>query len=180
MKTILLSLFSILMVGLSGCRHIDNIVKFENDQLRQDTELATLKRQIELLKEDIQFSLDAQEWQTRVYLKPDNSGYTSLKTDLGVITVEIKNVVAYANGSKVTLEFGNPLNANINDLKGTIEWGGTTSQSRQVTFTQSLKAGAWTKAEVVLEGIKPTEFKFLRIKNVGHGGINLMRYSKSP
>jgi hypothetical protein len=94
------------------------------------------------------------------------------------------NVQPYANGTRVTLRFGNLLSATINGAKAKLEWGSVdakgspkneSAQSREVSFTESLRAGAWTNVQVVLEGVPATELGFVRVRDLTHVGINLLR-----
>ena len=48
-------------------------------------------------------------------------------------------------------------------------------RSRDFSFTEALRGGAWTNVPVVLEGVPPTELGYVRIKDVGHTGIRLAR-----
>jgi hypothetical protein len=116
------------------------------------------------------------------YLTPGAEGYSALRYDLGTLTVSINDVTEFANGSKVTLKFGNPLSSNINGLKLTIDYGevdaaGTplndSAKTKELTFTDSLKGGAWTRVPVVLEGFPASKLGFVRIRDVSHTGIEL-------
>lgn len=116
------------------------------------------------------------------YLKPGNSGYSLVRFDLGVLTIELADVKPYANGSKVTLKFGNVLAASVNGLKATVEWGKLddkgfpveeAGKSKKITLTETLRTGAWTSVSVVLEGLPATELGFVRVKEVAHSGIAL-------
>jgi hypothetical protein len=116
------------------------------------------------------------------YLRPGDSGYSTIRYDLGVLTVELADITPYANGSKVSLRFGNPLSSTVNGLKATLEWGkmdesgspdNDSAKSKDVTFNEPLQAGAWTTASVVLDGVPPTDLGFVRVKAVTHTGIRL-------
>jgi hypothetical protein len=118
------------------------------------------------------------------YLTPGSNGYSVVESDLGRMAVALDNVEAYANGSRVTLRFGNLTSATVNRAKAKIEWGNVdkegrpqdeSARSRELTFPESLRAGAWTNVPVVLEGVQPTELGFVRIRKVGHTGISLSR-----
>jgi hypothetical protein len=118
------------------------------------------------------------------YLTPGSDGYSVIRTDLGNLTIAIDDIKPYANGSKVRLNFGNVLVATINGLKMTIDWGrmspiggpdNQNQKSREITFSQPLLPGAWTKVEIVLEGIPPSDLGFVRVKDVTHTGIVLRR-----
>ncbi len=117
------------------------------------------------------------------YLTPGADGYAAVRYDLGTLTVQLADVEPYANGSRVILRFGNTLAATVNGLKLTIDWGTVTDQgpdnahqkSKEITFSQDLRSGTWTSVPVVLEGIPPTQLGFVRIHDVTHTGISLLR-----
>lgn len=118
------------------------------------------------------------------YLTPGATGYSVVRADIGNLTVELTDIKEYANGTKATLSFGNTMSASVNGLKATLDWGevdakgqpiNDLSKSKEFTFPQSLRAGAWTKAEVILEGTPPQKLGFVRVKAVSHTGIALGR-----
>lgn len=118
------------------------------------------------------------------YLTPGEDGYSLVNADLGTISVKIANIVSYANGSRVTLSIGNLTSATINGLKATMNWGPVddrglpvpgSEKTRDITLKESLQPGAWSMSSVVLEGVPPEAFGFLRVKDVSHTGIALRR-----
>ena len=58
-----------------------------------------------------------------VTLKPGMTGYSLLATDLGKVAVAIADVQPFANGSRISLDFGNPTSARLTGMKARIEWG---------------------------------------------------------
>lgn len=117
-------------------------------------------------------------------LKPADQGYSTLKSDYGTITVALEDVSGFANGSRVTLQFGNTTSATLNDASATVEWGrvdssGTVvndhSNTKEVSFQRPLRAGSWTVIPVVLDRIPPHELGFIRITNFAIKGISLTR-----
>jgi hypothetical protein len=107
-----------------------------------------------------------------------------VKSDLGVLTVSIANIAPYANGSKVTLQFGNLSAATIDGLKAKLEWGSVdkngrpnneNAKSRDVSFNEPLMSGSWTNSNIVLEGVPPQALGFIRLRDVGHHGVKLRR-----
>lgn len=122
------------------------------------------------------------EFQHIAILKPDDSGYSLINTDLGIIAVSLTDIVAYADGSKVKLKIGNTLSTDINGLNGKFSWSKITEngkydfksqKTKDVKFTQVLKAGSWTTVTVVLPGVPPSEFGFLKLSEFSHTGIKL-------
>lgn len=141
---------------------------------------SNLKSEHDLLS----LQVEAIGWGRVAVLKPGDQGYSTFQYDLGFMTARLEDIKPYANGSKVSIVLGNPSAARINGLKARVEWGsvdkdGTprndTGKARQVSFPETLSPGTWTKVEVVLEGFPPAELGFVRLREVGHGGIGLRR-----
>lgn len=168
-------LFFALLV--SGCDQSSKVSTLENKVASLEKEIADLKQTIEL--NQLVSGLDKV-----AYLTPGSDGYSLVKSDLGVLTVSIANIAPYANGSKVTLQFGNLSAATIDGLTVKLEWGsvdknGTpineNAKSRDVSFKESLISGSWTNSNIVLEGVPPQELGFVRLRDVGHRGVKLRR-----
>jgi outer membrane murein-binding lipoprotein Lpp len=143
------------------------------------TKLDSLQKEIESLKADV-----ALRDHSSAYLTPGSDGYSILDTDVGRMTISMKDVQPYADGSKVTLQFGNLTSATVDGVKATVEWGSnekgfldymSSLRFREVAFTQSLRSGAWTSIPIVLEGIPPTQLGFVRVTKIAHTGVSLSR-----
>jgi hypothetical protein len=115
-------------------------------------------------------------------LKPASDGYATIKSEYGVVTVSIENVSAYANGSRVTLRFGNTTSAGLTGVSYTIDWGRVDRKgaplndealSKKLTIKKTLIAGSWNSVQVVLEQTPPTELGWVRIKDFQNNGISL-------
>jgi hypothetical protein len=162
---------------LAGCDQSSKVQTLENKVASLEKELADLKQTIEL-------NQMVSGWDKVAYLTPGSDGYSLVKSDLGVLTVSIANIAPYANGSKVTLQFGNLSAATIDGLKAKLEWGAVdkngmpnneNAKSRDVSFNESLISGSWTNSNVVLEGVPPQDLGFVRLRDVGHRGVKLRR-----
>lgn len=149
-----------------------------------DVEVQTLKDSVKQLEDQKSVDELLKGIEAVAYLTPGSEGYSVIQTDLGRVTVMLVNVQPYANGSRVTLRFGNLLSAAINGAKAKLEWGSVNekgspknevAKSRDVSFSESLRAGAWTNVQVVLEGIPATELGFVRVRDLTHTGITLSR-----
>ena len=149
----------------------------ENKVTSLEKEIADVKQTVEL--DELVRNMDGV-----AYLTPGADGYSLVKCDLGVLTVSIKNVVPYANGSKITLQFGNLTAATIDGLKAKLQWGpvekngmpnNQNAKSKDVIFNTPLISGSWTNSNVVLEGVHPQDLGFVRLSNLGHRGVRLRR-----
>ena len=171
-------LLSILfLVGFTEDERINKLsLELESTQ----KQVIDLEKIVEEIREkDLHESLE-----TIAFLTPGSGKYSIIKFDLGVLTVSIVNVVPYANGTKLTLRFGNTLASTINGLKCKIEYGkvddkgvvlNETAKSKEVTFKEPLHPGRWTNVTVVLDGMPPAELGFVSVREVSHTGITLKR-----
>jgi hypothetical protein len=180
MRTALTSICVGLLLLAGGCADEAHQKALEARIIRLEAANAALAAQLKNV--ELQAELAASE--RIVFLKPEDSGYSILRLDLGNITVRITDVQPYATGSKVSLQFGNLSSARIDGLRATLEWGrvdasgaalNDQAKSRQVEFTESLAPGAWTQSELLLAGVPPTELGFVRLKEVDHSGIGLLQ-----
>ena len=191
------------MLLLSGCDQVFSAYAKKSDlsiyakQSELETsaaELKTLQAEKTLLTSRV-FSLEQRiasleskqlirDFSQYAYLTPGSDGYSLIKFDLGVLTVSILDIKPYANGSKVLLQFGNPLATKIDGLKAKIEWGqvdadgvpdNATAKNKEFTSQVPLRSGAWTTVTVILEDTPPTKFGFVRIHDVAHTGIELLK-----
>jgi len=178
----------VLALASNGCNSRSSS-ESKYKELRQAIDLQ--KKEIQELRSDLdtlkrQRSMDEfmRDWDRVAFLTPGSQGYSLIKSDLGTITVELADVRPYANGSRVTLRFGNVTNATLNEVKATIEWGAVDEKglpknedqkSKEMTFPKSLRPGGWTNVEVVLEGTQPTGLGFVRVRDVSNKGITLYK-----
>ncbi|MBY0469304.1 MAG: DUF3251 domain-containing protein [Burkholderiaceae bacterium] len=144
--------------------------------------VAELEKKIADLEFQASLQSDMKKWENVAYLTPGSSGYNVVRMDLGVLTVSISNIQPYANGSRVSLVFGNLTSAAIDGMKAKIEWGSvddkglpnnTEAKSREITPTELLQPGSWNKVDVILEGVPPSSLGFVRVRDVGHRAIRL-------
>jgi hypothetical protein len=118
------------------------------------------------------------------FLRPSDQGYSAVKFDLGIMTVRLTDVKPYANGSRVTLQFGNISGATIDGLKAKVDWGRVDEKgvalaegekTREITFEKKLMGSSWTSVPVTLEGVPPEQLGYVRVSDVSHSGILLAR-----
>jgi hypothetical protein len=116
------------------------------------------------------------------YLQPGSTGYQPLQMELGRLTVAVRDVQPYANGSKVVLQFGNPLSATVDGIAFQIEWGqvdkagmpnNDTAKKKEFSATETFLPGTWTATTVILDGVPPTELGFVRLSELKHRSIRL-------
>ncbi len=161
-------------------RELEN--KTDRGGIDYDAEITRLRGEVDELKKQAGMDKLLKMIGEIAYLTPGAEGYSALRYDLGTLTVSIEDVADFANGSKVTLNFGNPLSSTINGLKLTIDYGevdangktlNDSAKTKELTFTDSLRGGAWTRVPVVLDGLPASKLGFVRIRDVSHTGISL-------
>jgi hypothetical protein len=170
----------VLSILLSACGQDTRVQALETQMKELDTKVKILEGKIQELS--WANFLNEQRQEGVAYLTPGSNGYSVVNSDLGLLIVSLDNIQPYASGSKVTLRFGNLMAGRINGLKAKLEWGSLDkkgkpinekTKSREVKFNESLRSGSWTRVDVVLEGISPTELDFVRVREVEHTGISL-------
>jgi len=182
MKRELIIFLATSVLFVSGCLRNDRITELENRLKSTEAVVKALNIQVDLLKSMRSLDDTISESEKSALLTPGSDGYSVIKFDLGSMTIQLVDIIPYANGSKVSLKFGNPLASSIDGLKGTIEWGPVDvkgvpieekTKSKLLTTIALLKSGSWTNIDVVLEAVPPHNLGFIRIKNLGHTGIRL-------
>lgn len=179
------------LFALSGCDQNSKLIDQSSKVTEINTKVTNLESKIIVLESelnDVKQKMELQQilsgWDKEAFLTPGSEGYSLIKSDLGNLTVSIVNVLPYANGSKITLQFGNLTSATIDGLKTKLEWGpvdkdgmpkNAATKFRDVVFNESLASGSWTNSDVVLEGIPPTDLGFVKLQNVTHRGVRLRR-----
>jgi hypothetical protein len=180
-----------LALALSGCNSTPADNSATESRLQAlDAKFVALQGRVEALQKNIADDKQRQDLDKLFvnvekvgYLTPGTDGYAVVRYDLGALTVQLADVEPYANGSRVILRFGNTLAATVNGLKLSIDWGTVTNQgpdnlhqkSKEMTFSEQLRSGAWTSVPVVLEGVPPAELGFVRVHDITHTGIVLSR-----
>ena len=174
----------IVAVLSGGCAERKQVSVLEEKFADLARQLTELKSEVETLRREKSFDELLRNLDSIAYLTPGSDGYSVIQSDLGRMTVSLSNIEPYANGSRVTLQFGNPTSANLNSAKAKLEWGSVdekgsprneSARSREITFSQSLRAGAWTNVPVVLEGVQPKELGFVRVREFVHRSISLLK-----
>jgi hypothetical protein len=144
---------------------------------KEDARLAAIENRLDRIEKTIG-QHDA------VILKPGQTGYSLLATDLGRVAVAIADVQPYAGGSRVTLDFGNPTSARLTGMKARIEWGATDAHGlpkvggnvRSVSFTaaEPLPPGSWRQYKIDLPGVPPAQLGWLRVAGFDSGTVDLL------
>lgn len=144
---------------------------------KTDERVAALEARIDKLEK-------AAALHAAVTLRPGQTGYGLLSTDLGRIAVAIARVEPVANGTRVTLDFGNPTSARLTGMKARVEWGTNDSRGlpviggkvRSTPFTASapLPAGSWRQYHLDLPGVVPAQLGWIRLSAFDSGTVDLL------
>ncbi|KKC26977.1 DUF3251 domain-containing protein [Sphingomonas sp. SRS2] len=119
-----------------------------------------------------------------ITLRPGDTGYGLIDTDVGRIPVAIAEVQPQAGGSRVVLDFGNPSTARLTGMTAKIEWGGNDSKglplpangAHMINFAapQPLLPGSWRQYPVDLAGFAPARLGWVRISAFDSGTVDLL------
>ena len=179
------------IIFVSGCYQDPQVPLLKSELEKSQQQLADLQSKVEKIEKSVDENQKKYEFDKVfnslnkiAYLTPGSEGYSAVNFDLGTLTVSLKDIKSYANGSKITLEFGNPLATTINGLNMTIDWGkvdnngyaiNESSKSKNITLNESLFPAKWTQVSIVLDSVAPTELGFVRLKDLHHTGIRLSK-----
>ena len=179
------------MLLVSGCKEDQKIEAMAKELKQSQEKILKLESELQSLTSSINEDRAGYKWDNFIrnadqiaYLTPGSDGYSNVRFDLGVLTVNLADIKPYANGTKVSLEFGNVLSATVNGLKATIDWGkvddkgspiNEQAKSKEVIFAESLQPGTWTKVSVSLDGVPANELGFIRVRGITHSGIRLSK-----
>lgn len=157
----------------------------------EDSRVADLGERLRLAEEEIKslhsdmiaLKID-REFEEYTFLRPSEPDFSAMNLSVGRITVAVKNVEAYADGCKVTLQFGNPLFSKINGVNFDVEYGSlndagvfdsASKKTKKITLSEPLQSGAWTDSVIILDGIRPDKLGQLKIYNPSIVGLGLIR-----
>lgn len=171
-----------LKVGSSNDELVNKISELENRLITNEAELHEIKNQIS----DVSVNELIRKFEKIAFLKVGSKEFLPITTEVGVITVNLSSIEPYANGSKLSIVFGNPLAATITNVKFTVDYGSLgkdglileeSERSKEINLTEPLKAASWNKVELLLEALPINELGYVRIRNLTVSNISL--YAKS-
>lgn len=179
-------LFSaIIVVSCLGCSQKPQEVSIlRRDLTSTQRQLDSLRIRTDSLVRALSISDLLENTHGIAYLTPGNDGYSIIQTDLGALTVELRNVVGYASGSRVIVRFGNVTSARLEDVSAYFEWGKVNEQgypqtlgakSRRVILSRALAPGSWNDISVILEGIPATQLGYVRVSQIRSQSMTLTR-----
>lgn len=179
-------------ISLLGCNQSLPLSKLQE----QDAKINELSKKLEqtqlqfnLLKikvSEISINDMFRNFDKIAFLKIGTTNFSPIVTEIGTITVHVADVEAFANGSKVTLVFGNPLSATITNVKFNVDYGTLdkdgvikdgTEKTKEVSLPQPLNAASWNNVEVILESLPVNELGYIRVHDLNVSSISL--YSKT-
>lgn len=178
----------ILLMALVGCEGskvestnselVNKVSELESRLSINEAQLHELKNQVS----DVSVNELIRKFEKIVFLKVGTKEFLPITTEVGVITVNLSNIEPYANGSKVSIVFGNPLSATINNAKFTVDYGSldkdglvidATEKSKEISLIEPLSAGSWNKTELLLEALPVSELGYIRIHSLTVSNIGL-------
>lgn len=113
-----------------------------------------------------------------VDLKLGDSGFSTIRTDYGAITIQWDAAVPNGAGSKLTFKIGNPLAAKLSGIEiygYPVGKDGKDIPSSALPWRLrgSALSGAWTKLTTIIDDVPPKKIASLRITGATVGGVGL-------
>ena len=126
-------------------------------------------------------------------LDPTTKGYASVSTDKGVFLFSVADASPFLDGHKIVVEIGNPMNVTFSGFKLKIRYGrrppafpsfelsdtnATVALKKwvedkqawdagirktEVSFTEDLVPGTWTKVDFTLKETKPEDVAYIEV-----------------
>jgi outer membrane murein-binding lipoprotein Lpp len=170
--TFILAAASVLFVSACGSGAASSDLIAQVNELRAKND--TLQEQLSKLASRVETAETQRSLESIVALLPADTGYSTMRVDVGVLVVSIEDIQPYASGSRVKLRFGNPTTGRTQGLRLKLEWGGTGDiKAKDHTLSEILMPGSWATVSLPLEDVPPKEFSGLRLRYIGHQGIFL-------
>lgn len=153
-------LLCIVIIAIVGCSKETSRDRTENKIAELELRLNETKDEISRLKANQEVTDFLLKFHDDAYLTPGANGYQQINSDITKLTVMISDIQPYANGSRVSLRFGNISGATLSGLKAKIEWGpvdkegnpvASDKKTREMEFKSQFRAGSWTVVPVILE-----------------------------
>ena len=182
----------IILVFLVGCQEskignsnnelANKVSELESRLSINEAELHEIKNQVS----DVSVNELIRKFEKIAFLKVGTKEFFPITTDVGVVTVNLSSIEPYANGSKVSIVFGNPLSATLKNVKFTVDYVSLdkdglvidkSEKSKEINLTESLNAASWNKIELILEALPTNELGYIRIHNLDISNISL--YAKA-
>jgi hypothetical protein len=164
------------LLALTGCDRLGGRSRNEIAADAADFERGRLEHRIEHLENQM---LDAAlESQSTAHLRPQDHDFAPIDSGLGTLTVSIQNVTAYADGSRVRLQIGNPTAASIQRFNfhvsyGSDQYSGDGDRQHDFQFSERLSAGAWHNLNIDLAGMPPNRLGHISISRFQAVSISL-------
>ncbi len=165
------------VVSLSGCT--DSAGK---PSAAVDQRIDALEQSVQKLQQAQSFDELLDVMRKTAFLRPGDTGYSLVDFDLGRLTVQMTDVSAFANGTRVMLRFGNMSAAGLSGVSASVDYGPTDdkgnvipdkTRTKEVKFVEIFRPGSWVSVAVTLDGIQPAQLGYVRVSKIAHTGIQL-------
>lgn len=162
----------------------------EIDSLKDS--VASLEREVKALESSgLALQEQVEEHNSAIFDPASSRGYHRLDTTTGMFLLSIQSVAPYLDGYRVTCNFGNPSSATFKGFKLRAKWGPRSPmrqndhkmtysqwqaalQEKELSLTETLRAGWWNPVSFVLSPAKPDEFGYLEL-SMETGEVSLLK-----
>ena len=157
------------------------IAKLEQRLDAAEKKLETVEQDVSILKtraDSTDETLIQLTPDTAAEFAPDQKGFTAIHTSYGVFLVSVSDIKPYANGYKVVLNFGNPLNVDFDGAEIQVQWGPKRKQgikyseylqqlrTSKQSVLKRLRGGSWNPVEVVLAPASQTDIERIVVQSI--------------
>lgn len=150
----------------------------------QANRISTLeKTSANLARQQLANTIAVQEYKSVTLDPAADTGFGRLDTSVMALTISMKDVSPFADGSRLVLSVGNMSTATVNSSKFTVKYGvrapeykeGDNSYSdkysvwaaglreRQEEVPNKLMPGTWNTVSINLPGVKPSDLGYIQI-----------------
>jgi len=107
-----------------------------------------------------------------------DKGFTWIDTSSGKLLIAFDDTVQFVDGYRIKFRLGNPSSATLSGIKVVFKYGVAAPspiggdldnwskglKTKELTFTESLQPGAWTKLEAVIAPAKTEELGYVSLR----------------
>lgn len=135
----------------------------------------SLETTVSALRANVVDLLASEKRASLAYLSPGDSGFSAVRTPLGVVLFRIHDVQPFASGSRVTLRVANLTGIAFTDMKMRVTYASTDAPSSPDSSAPLSKDheilgviphGVWQFHTITLDGIAPEKLATLDISDV--------------
>lgn len=113
---------------------------------------------------------------------PSEDGFQRIDTDLGIFAVSLQDMKPYGDGTRLTINLGNPAAASFSNVKLSLRYGPklpnfddpdfadkaakakSAEKTKEQELLKTVQGGSWNPNSITLPGVKPEELGFVEVR----------------